>query len=119
MFSITRSLVSQITRNALSRNQLAARLGAAFYSMDANKIKELTTKSKVVIFMKGNPEGPRCGFSNAVVQILRMHGVKYDSHDVLIDEDIRQGKKIEILLLLTGVFNEHRESINRFSSKTF
>ena len=43
--------------------------------------------------MKGNPEAPRCGFSNAVVQIMRMHGVTYDSHDVLQSDDIRQGVK--------------------------
>lgn len=43
--------------------------------------------------MKGNPEAPRCGFSNAVVQILRMHGVQYDSHDVLQNDEIRQGIK--------------------------
>lgn len=47
----------------------------------------------VVVFMKGNPEAPRCGFSNAVVQILRMHGVVYDSHDVLEKDDVRQGVK--------------------------
>jgi len=43
--------------------------------------------------MKGVPEQPMCGFSNAVVQILRMHGVQYDSYDVLSDEAIRQGIK--------------------------
>lgn len=42
--------------------------------------------------MKGVPEEPRCGFSSAVVQILRMHGVTYDAHDVLKDEALRQGK---------------------------
>ena len=42
--------------------------------------------------MKGVPEEPRCGFSNAVVQIMRMHGVEYDAHDVLKDESLRQGK---------------------------
>lgn len=41
--------------------------------------------------MKGVPEEPRCGFSSAVVQILRMHGVQYDAHDVLKDENLRQG----------------------------
>jgi len=50
-------------------------------------------KAKVVVFMKGVPEEPRCGFSNAVVQVFRMHGVKYDAHDVLRDEELRQGKK--------------------------
>ncbi|KAL6436540.1 hypothetical protein ACFW04_004781 [Cataglyphis niger] len=43
--------------------------------------------------MKGVPEEPRCGFSNAVVQILRMHGVTYEAHDVLKDEELRQGIK--------------------------
>ena len=43
--------------------------------------------------MKGNPETPRCGFSNAVVQILRMHGVTYDAHVVLRNEDLRQSIK--------------------------
>lgn len=43
--------------------------------------------------LQGNPEAPKCGFSNAVVQILRMHGVKYDAHDVLLDEELRQGIK--------------------------
>lgn len=40
--------------------------------------------------MKGVPEEPRCGFSNAVVQILKMHDVKYDAYDVLQDEALRQ-----------------------------
>lgn len=33
---------------------------------------------------------PRCGFSNAVVQIMRMHNVPYESYDVLEDEELRQ-----------------------------
>lgn len=57
-------------------------------AVDFNK---LVKNKKVVVFMKGVPEEPRCGFSNAVVQILRMHGVDYDSHDVLQNENIRQG----------------------------
>lgn len=56
--------------------------------MDVNCILQ---KNKVVVFMKGVPDSPKCGFSNAVVQILRMHDVKYDAHDVLEDEMLRQG----------------------------
>ncbi|KAK9680551.1 Glutaredoxin [Popillia japonica] len=59
----------------------------------ADNIKNLVEGQKVVVFMKGVPEQPRCGFSNAVVQIMRMHGVKYEAHDVLQDEDLRQGIK--------------------------
>ena len=43
--------------------------------------------------MKGDPQQPRCGFSNAVVQVLRMHGVPYEAHDVLASEDLRKGIK--------------------------
>ncbi|XP_015124786.1 glutaredoxin-related protein 5, mitochondrial [Diachasma alloeum] len=56
-------------------------------------IDNLIKHTKVVVFMKGVPDAPRCGFSNAVVQILRMHGVKYDAHDVLANEELRQGVK--------------------------
>ena len=57
----------------------------------SDEIDKLVKKSKVVVFMKGNPEQPKCGFSNAVVQILRMHGVTYDAHDVLQSDKIRNG----------------------------
>ena len=56
------------------------------------RIDGLVQAKKVVVFMKGVPEQPQCGFSNAVVQILRMHGVEnYDSHNILEDDDLRQG----------------------------
>ncbi|KAL0114419.1 hypothetical protein PUN28_011577 [Cardiocondyla obscurior] len=63
------------------------------FSTKLNEISDLVKKNKVVVFMKGIPEEPRCGFSNAVVQILRMHGVTYDAHDVLKNEELRQGIK--------------------------
>ncbi|XP_020294513.1 glutaredoxin-related protein 5, mitochondrial [Pseudomyrmex gracilis] len=75
------------------------RFGTRCYLVSRNfgtkidEIGQLVKKNKVVVFMKGIPEEPRCGFSNAVVQILRMHGVTYDAHDVLQDEELRQGIK--------------------------
>ncbi|XP_076257385.1 glutaredoxin 5 [Rhynchophorus ferrugineus] len=72
----------------------SARNFIRFYSgRTQDEIKKLVTNNKVVIFMKGVPEQPQCGFSNAVVQILRMHGVKYDAHNVLQDDSLRQGIK--------------------------
>ncbi|XP_017061623.1 uncharacterized monothiol glutaredoxin ycf64-like [Drosophila ficusphila] len=62
-------------------------------AVDKATLDKLVRTNKVVIFMKGNPQAPRCGFSNAVVQILRMHGVQYDAHDVLANEALRQGVK--------------------------
>lgn len=67
-----------------------------FFSIEVaskDEIEKLLKKNKVVVFMKGVPDAPKCGFSNAVVQVLRMHAVPYDSHDVLQSEAIRQGIK--------------------------
>ncbi|XP_077443625.1 glutaredoxin-related protein 5, mitochondrial [Stigmatopora argus] len=56
---------------------------------------DMVKKDKVVVFMKGTPAQPMCGFSNAVVQILRMHGVDdYASYNVLADEVLREGVKV-------------------------
>lgn len=63
-----------------------------FYSAKSKEeIDHLVKNNKVVVFMKGVPEQPQCGFSNAVVQIFRMHGVSYDAHNVLQDDSLRQG----------------------------
>lgn len=58
-----------------------------------DKIDEMVKNNKIVVFIKGVPDAPKCGFSNAVVQILRMHSVPYDSHNVLENDAIRQGVK--------------------------
>ncbi|WOI52241.1 Grx4 family monothiol glutaredoxin [Parvularcula sp. LCG005] len=47
----------------------------------------------VMLFMKGTPQFPQCGFSAAVVQILDYLGVEYSSANVLEDQDLRQGIK--------------------------
>ncbi|KFM79596.1 Glutaredoxin-related protein 5, mitochondrial, partial [Stegodyphus mimosarum] len=70
-------------------------ISSAHYCSTGSKenIQKLVNKSKVVVFMKGVPDAPRCGFSNAVTQILRLHGVQYESYNVLDDEQLRQGIK--------------------------
>src|SRR5215468_12343722 len=55
----------------------------------ANEIQS----NDVVLFMKGTPVFPQCGFSAAVVQILTDVGVKFKSFDVLKDPELRQGIK--------------------------
>lgn len=47
----------------------------------------------IVLFMKGNANFPQCGFSAAVVQILRKMGVQFKDINVLLDQDIREGVK--------------------------
>ena len=57
------------------------------------RISQNLTDHPVVLFMKGTPVFPQCGFSAAVVQILRHLGVKFKGIDVLADHEIRQGIK--------------------------
>jgi monothiol glutaredoxin len=62
--------------------------------MDAQaKIKETVTTNDVVLYMKGNPKFPQCGFSNLATQILDACDAKYVSVDVLQDQEIREGIK--------------------------
>jgi monothiol glutaredoxin len=57
------------------------------------RISEEVTSNDVVLFMKGTPVFPQCGFSATVVQVLSLMGVKFKCVDVLADNDIREGIK--------------------------
>ncbi len=57
------------------------------------KIKEMINKNKVVLFMKGTPEMPQCGFSMTVCNILKQLKINFFSVNVLADELVRQGIK--------------------------
>jgi monothiol glutaredoxin len=58
------------------------------------KIHDIVTSSPVVLFMKGTPQFPQCGFSSRAIEILKAFGVKNPvTVDVLANPDIRQGVK--------------------------
>ena len=62
--------------------------------MEVNKrIETLLEQHPVVLFMKGNPSFPQCGFSARAVAILRELNVQFHSVDVLEDPEIREGIK--------------------------
>ena len=68
--------------------------------MEENKIVDITENinneiksNDIVLFMKGSPVFPMCGFSAAVVQILSDLGVKFNSVNVLDSEEMREGIK--------------------------
>jgi monothiol glutaredoxin len=57
-------------------------------------IRDTDTKNRVVLYMKGTPQFPQCGFSMRAVQILKACGVEdFVAVDVLADPEIRQGIK--------------------------
>ena len=67
--------------SATSKEDLDARLG------------KLIKSSKVMLFMKGQPSDPKCGFSSKIVALLASSDIDYASFDILSDEAVRQGLK--------------------------
>ncbi|XP_044259125.1 glutaredoxin 3 [Tribolium madens] len=57
------------------------------------RLKALINRAPVMLFMKGDRETPRCGFSRQMVQILNDVGADYETFDILTDEEVRQGLK--------------------------
>lgn len=91
-------LTKSLSCRSVLINRLLSTSGSNWTAASSAGSKEhidgLIKGKKLVVFMKGTPDAPKCGFSNAVVQILQMHGVeKFDAHNVLADENVRQGIK--------------------------
>jgi Grx4 family monothiol glutaredoxin len=59
-----------------------------------DRLKSLTHKADVMIFMKGDKQVARCGFSNQLIKILNETGIDYETFDILSDEEVRQGLKV-------------------------
>ncbi|KAK0444141.1 glutaredoxin [Armillaria borealis] len=86
--------------NPLSKTDLAPAKAADIVSEKKEteeelekRMRGLMTQSKVVLFMKGNPDAPRCGFSRRITGLLKDQNVEYTHFDILSDEDVRQGLK--------------------------
>ncbi|MFT6163004.1 MAG: monothiol glutaredoxin [Myxococcota bacterium] len=57
------------------------------------RIKQLVTDNRVMLFMKGDRDFPQCGFSMRAVNIVNALGVNYETLNVLADNEVRQGIK--------------------------
>lgn len=57
------------------------------------RMRKIMNQSAVVLFMKGDPDTPRCGFSRTAVALLREKNVDFTHFDILSDESVRQGLK--------------------------
>ena len=63
-------------------------------NLDLNtRIEKLIHAGPIMLFMKGTPDMPQCGFSANVIKILNHHGVSYKTFNILSDMDIRDGVK--------------------------
>jgi len=59
----------------------------------AERIRKVIEENSVMLFMKGTPDFPQCGFSGRAIQILEACGAKFGSADVLMDPELREGIK--------------------------
>jgi len=57
------------------------------------RLKSLINSKPCMLFMKGSPDEPRCGFSKQIIQIFRENNIQFGSFDILNDNDVRQGLK--------------------------
>lgn len=57
-------------------------------------LKELTSRNNIMLFMKGTPSNPQCGFSRQIIHILDQEGVAFDHFDILTDDEVRQELKV-------------------------
>lgn len=58
------------------------------------RIEKILTENKVVLFMKGTPQFPMCGFSARAIAILADLGAQFQSVNILEDQEIREGIKV-------------------------
>jgi len=103
MFNLAKNVIglaSQSTHRLIVQQQIKASFNIAKLCLSTESVKNINElissyvkKKQVVVFMKGTPAAPRCGFSRAVAEILKVHGVEYESYNVLENEELRGGIK--------------------------
>jgi hypothetical protein len=75
------------------------------------RLRRLMTQSNVVLFMKGSPDEPRCGFSRKICGLLRDNKIEFSHFDILTDESVRQGESVSLrLLVFRGLMMSHIRS---------
>merc|ERR1719242_571926 len=81
-----------IIKEMVESNELQSMIPKKANSLE-KRMKELISSGNVMVFMKGNRNEPRCGFSRTLMEILKETDVEFSTFDILSDEDIRQGLK--------------------------
>ncbi|NXC25185.1 GLRX3 protein, partial [Campylorhamphus procurvoides] len=85
-------LTKKVQRHVSGTAVPPARSASAQEDLNA-RLQRLITAAPCMLFMKGSPKEPRCGFSKQMVEILNNHGITFSSFDIFSDEEVRQGLK--------------------------
>ncbi len=86
-------LVNKVKQNSFKFGSLTTSSPNIVSINIEDKLKALINRSPIMVFMKGSAEAPRCGFSRTLVSILNELNVKFDTFDILSDENVRQELK--------------------------
>merc|ERR1711994_665696 len=81
-----------IIKEMIESNELQSMIPKKAKSLE-QRMKELINTGDVMIFMKGNRNEPRCGFSRQLMEIMKETELEFATFDILTDDDIRQGLK--------------------------
>jgi monothiol glutaredoxin len=87
-------MTSQIWQHPPAKGATIERRTKAMKDPVQERIERQISEHDVVLFMKGTPVFPQCGFSNLVVQVLSHLGIKFKGIDVLSDPALRQAIKV-------------------------
>lgn len=82
-----------IVTEMAEEGDLAGQLGVEKKAKKENKYEQLINRARVMVFIKGTPQAPKCGFSRQLIEILDSEGFEYGYFDILTDDSVRQGLK--------------------------
>jgi len=86
------NLTASIKSDASPTAPAATTVPSAPVPLD-ERLKTLTSSAPVMVFIKGSPDAPRCGFSRQICELLVEQKVQFGHFDILSDEEVRQGLK--------------------------
>jgi len=86
------ALTEKVKRQLNNKDALIFNIAKSKESLE-DRLKKLINQASCMLFMKGNPANPRCGFSRTIVSILDGYKADYKSFDILQDNDVREGLK--------------------------
>ncbi|XP_076301350.1 glutaredoxin 3 [Lasioglossum baleicum] len=86
------AISEKIKRHSVSKDSIPVEECKPKQNLE-DRLKKLINQAPCMLFMKGNPANPRCGFSKTITSILDSCNANYQSFDILQDNDVREGLK--------------------------
>ncbi|XP_053976915.1 glutaredoxin 3 [Hylaeus volcanicus] len=86
------AIAEKVKSHSASKNSIPIDVCKSQVNLE-DRLKNLINRAPCMLFMKGNPANPRCGFSKTIVALLDSYKADYQTFDILQDNDVREGLK--------------------------